>query len=286
MTVFVGDSGRFAHSALKTIDITQPFLEDNVDVGRVPSHFTSSLPLTNTGAGVSFTVEQSHLPTFSDNSFGCKYSGVIYLSGKNNTAGAVTINLQAKKNGVNQGTAATVSVSANSWWTAALFRYYDTLLGDALSVELWATAAGMTVDYTGFSVYPTRITSSVTGSYPHHRLLRDLNIFTKISNHSLLPATGGTPYAFVSNAMQVTLLNRYDSTDTLDTTSNSATANIATNGRFQFPAVALTSDYGLGRMGSGDAIINVTSSAGYSTLYRYFYYQVYYSKITYREMLR
>lgn len=108
---------------------------------------------------VSFTIQDTDLPTISPAPYSMKFLAQIVVSGKNG-ATAPVINFRIFKNGVSLVTGvstSTVTMTANNYWTTNHWRWFDVQVGDVLEVRLWASNADTTIDYAALQVYPANI---------------------------------------------------------------------------------------------------------------------------------
>lgn len=188
MSFLIGDNGKSIHGTFKTFNITMATPKE-VSLG------TLTLPNAEGSTNqVSFTIQQSDLPTFSMSPYGTKYGACIVTSGKSG-ATFTTVNYKVFKNGSPLTTANTTH-TANQYWTQTHWRWLDVLVGDTLEVRHWANVSDANLDYCALVVYPTQL------------FLANPNILLKdieISNiHNLVTLTGnGLRPLNITNTSQI-----------------------------------------------------------------------------------
>jgi hypothetical protein len=150
MTLLLGDTGKVAYGTLKTMNIAMAAPRE-IALG------SSILPnVEGTINQVSFTIQQTDLPTFSMDPYSVKYTAVIIASGK---VGAASTNVSYRtfKNSVSTFTSSTNSHTATQYWTQNHFRWFDVAIGDTIEVRLWSNQTDTTLDYCALMIYPTQL---------------------------------------------------------------------------------------------------------------------------------
>lgn len=117
------------------------------------------LPLTEPASSqVSYTIQQSDLPIFSDPRARCQWSAVLIVGGKNNIAASKTLMFRILKNGASVYASTSNSVSSNYYWTLNSEHFFDAKVGDTIEARFWCTSDATSLDwrYSTFYVRPTR----------------------------------------------------------------------------------------------------------------------------------
>lgn len=149
MTRKWGDTGLGVMGSRHVLTITYP--EPDETLFDTPEAIPTSEPET---PQVEYTIAAAHLPSIS----GARvvWSPILYASGYNDTAGAVTLSYRLMKNDVSVQTG-TQSVTAGRYWTVNCYNYYDSAVGDKIQLSLWASGAGLDWRYKALAVLATRI---------------------------------------------------------------------------------------------------------------------------------
>jgi hypothetical protein len=136
--------------SLKNLAFTYPESISETLLG-TPETLPTSEPST---PQVSYTVQQSDLPTMSLQPFSLKWIGAVFGGGKFVTAGNVYWRM--KKNGDSVATG-NDAVSANNYYTLSAY-FRDVVVGDVLELAIWSNQSDSTFDYhAGTHVHPTRL---------------------------------------------------------------------------------------------------------------------------------
>ena len=107
---------------------------------------------------VSFTLATKHLPTWSPFELPHSKMMMLYAGGKNTSGGTLTVYWRAKVNGANHSTGSNTNVKASAYWTLnSLDLPIPASVGDTVDVYLWASGAGVDLQYKAFACAPTRI---------------------------------------------------------------------------------------------------------------------------------
>lgn len=107
---------------------------------------------------VSFTLATKHLPTWSPYELPHSKMMMLYAGGKNTSGGTLTVYWRVKINGANHSTGSNGFVSASQYWTLnSLDLPIPASIGDTVDVYLWASGAGVDLQYKAFACVPTRI---------------------------------------------------------------------------------------------------------------------------------
>lgn len=152
MAILWGDTGKVAYGSLKTFNFKCSMRE--ISLG------TITLPSTEgTINQISFTIQQSDLPTITPNPLSLKYTPLIISSGKCITA--ATISYRIFKNGTSLVTS-THNGTANQYWTDSHYRWYDVgvAVGDVLEIRLWSNQTDTNVDYACLMILPSNVVLS------------------------------------------------------------------------------------------------------------------------------
>lgn len=153
-----------------------------------------TLPLNEpTTPQVSFTIQSSHLPTFSNPLYKVTYTGVVFGAGKFSTAG--TLLWRMKKNGASVRTGSQ-SVAANTFYTVNAF-FFDVKPGDVLELALWSNVSDSNWDYKALWINFTR--PFLFNPKNNTRLIAYLTLVFTTSPNSYPTLTLGSPGKNVSN---------------------------------------------------------------------------------------
>lgn len=118
---------------------------------------SSSLPNSEGATNqVSFTIQQSDLPTITPSPYDNKYLACITTSGYIG-ASTNTIFYRAFKNSSSLYVGSGNAIGANAVWSQNHWRFYDVKVGDVLDVRTWASTLDVTIDYACLTVYPANI---------------------------------------------------------------------------------------------------------------------------------
>jgi hypothetical protein len=132
---------------------------------------------------ISYTIQESDLPTLSLTPKSKKWCAIVYVGGKFVTAGTIYGKLLKNGASVEESNG---SIPANVFWTKG-FRCYDIQIGDVLDVKLWSSVTDSNWDYKALHVTVSRI---ILASFP--KQLRQVQI--TVDRHPKL--TLGNPYAY------------------------------------------------------------------------------------------
>lgn len=98
------------------------------------------------------TVATNHLPTLSPSPNSINYMIAIFLSGKNTDASlSRTVSYEIQKNSQVVFSGTSPSITAGNYWGITAF-IKDIVVGDQISIYLWASATTVNWDYDAFSV--------------------------------------------------------------------------------------------------------------------------------------
>lgn len=107
---------------------------------------------------VSFTLATKHLPTWSPYELPHSKMMLLYAGGKNTSEGTPTVYWRVKVNGAQLNTGTDGSVPASRYWTLNFLNLpIPASVGDTVDVYLWASDAGVDLQYKAFACVPTRI---------------------------------------------------------------------------------------------------------------------------------
>lgn len=258
MTIQWGDTGRMVFGALKTFTFS-------LATPRESSLGVITLPNAEGATDqVSFTVQQSDLPTISPSPVSLKYFAMLVVSGK---AGATTstINYRILKNGTSVVTSSG-SHTAGQYWTHNHWRLYDISVGDVLDVRCWSNVSDANIDYAALIIYPASVFVSKTNTILANITLGN-TILPSLTGPSGRTTSVGTNYGYVVTPIA---------------TNASITFTVATN----ITAMSQTSN-GFIRLNWGEPTTSGTttntSSSATSTSYQR---QNIPSSLSFREILR
>lgn len=185
MTLLIGDMGRVAVGALKTFNIS-------CATPREVSLGTLALPnAEGTTNQVSFTIQDTDLPTITPNPLSVKYVALILTSGKCTTT--ATVSYRVFKNGTSL-TTSNASGAANQFWTQNHWRWYDIAVGDVLEVRQWSNQTDTTLDYACLMIFPANIILSKIGT-----ILKDLTYTNANTANNPTPTGAGVRGTTISN---------------------------------------------------------------------------------------
>lgn len=264
MTILWGDTGLISVGAQKTYTTTLATPNEVL----LPPGSEIVLPTADPGTNqVSFTVQESDLPTINPTPYSVKYSAYVVVSGKNATGASVSVTYTCYKNGVAVTGAigqAQSGIANNMFWTHTHYRFYDVVPGDVLEVRCWSNTAGVTLDYYSLLLMPTRM--ELTKSL----IVQDLSLTLTAPQPYLKGAPGYQP----SGSWNV-----YP--------TNSATLFASMSSSFNQPVAIITSSSNgfLGRINNGDTAMS-TGVATHSTGHPQSGRNLYPSVITFREVWR
>lgn len=182
MTIQWGDTGKVYTGVLKTFTMNQPNPRETLSGS--PTSLPTTNP-TNSGAQVSFTIQQSDLPTMAPDVASKQYCALVIVGGKNADAATQTVNSQIYQNGTSKGTASS-SVTTNTFWTHNLYFTNNVNVGDTINVSLWATSVNVNYDYICLMVIMTKILY-----VPRQSIMTNFSVVTASDVHPTL----GTPQA-------------------------------------------------------------------------------------------
>ena len=107
---------------------------------------------------VSYTLATKHLPTWSPYELPHSKMMMLYAGGQNTSGGTLTVYWRVKVNGANHSTGSNSYVYASNYWTLnSLNLPIPASVGDTVDVYLWASGAGVDLQYKAFACVPTRI---------------------------------------------------------------------------------------------------------------------------------
>jgi hypothetical protein len=269
LTILWGDTGKVAVGTLKTFTIT-PSTPSETLLGTP----VSSLPTVNPGSGgaqISYTIQQSDLPTINPAPISTKYSAVFMIGGKNTDAAAQSIGYQIFKNGSSVYTSSP-SVTASNFYTLNAY-LYDVKVGDIISVALWCTNANMNYDYYGIVVSPTRPKFTKDGT-----IVKDFSMGGLYGNGNTAGVpTKGNPQLWTNSVPYLYPGTRKD--------SGNPAYNVQLNWGIQIPYFAFNTTYNAFLTDYGDnsqrvdTVVNATFRPRYARA-------DYPSTISFREILR
>jgi hypothetical protein len=151
LSLLIGDTGKLAYGNLKIFTI-QTATPREVSLG------TITLPTVEGATDqISFTIQDSDLPTITPNPVSMKYVACVVASGKCVTA--ATVNYRILKNGSSVVSSNSTGV-ANQFWTHSHFRWFDVVVGDTLDVRMWSNQTDTNLDYACIMIYPASIVLS------------------------------------------------------------------------------------------------------------------------------
>lgn len=156
MTIQWGDTGKIAYGALKTFAFA---CATPREVALGSTTLPSAEGVTNQ---VSFTVQQSDLPTITPNPLSMKYVACVIVSGKVG-ASATNVSYRIFKNGTSLATTFGAG-TATQYWSHNHWRWFDVSAGDVLDVRVWSNQTDTTIDYAGLMIYPAAVVFSKPGT--------------------------------------------------------------------------------------------------------------------------
>lgn len=273
MTILWGDTGKIVYGPLKKFTISaNPYELLKTTTGTSTSTDIMNLPSAEPSSGdglITYTLQQSDLPTMTPSPLSTKYTAYLIVSGKNSSGATVTLNYSLYKNGTAIVSNATqTGVVNNNFWTHSHYRFYDVNVGDTLKVTVWCATAGVTLDYVAVVVFPTRL--ELTKAL----IVKDLNITV---NNPVL--TKGTPGVLNNSNWLI-----YPASNTTFTIGGVGTSlNQITIGSLSIHAGL--NGFSLGRINNGDSTqsTNTQSSATLHPAYSTNYFP---TSISFREILR
>lgn len=248
MTILWGDTGKIAYGPLKTFNF-QCATPREVSLG------TITLPnVEGATQQVSFTVQQSDLPTITPNAVSMKYSAVLIASGKCVTA--ATVNYRTFKNGTAiTGGNGNSSGTANQFWSQNHWRWYDVAVGDVLEVRMWSSQTDTNLDYACLMIYPANVVLSKANT-----ILKDLTYTNATTTSNPTPTGAGLRSVTVSSTGQAYFPV---ASNVSASTSNGVYSLAVLSGTpIVLPYIA-SSSLGTFRIGNGGDV-STTYSQGYS----------------------
>lgn len=258
MTIQYGDTGKVAYGTSKTFNIA--FASPRETLLGSPA----SLPTAEPGTSqISFTVQNSDLPSISPSPFSVVYSAFLYAGGKNTDTASQSVSYRILKNGTSITTGTQSSIATNVFWTHSYYNLYNVSVGDVLEIRLWSSSANVNYDYYALLIYPTR--ANLGKSY--------LNKDVLFSNATTPALTLGNPSAQNTNGAFI-----YPSTST--------SINIPySGGSVSFGGFSWNTTYQSLRIDRGDNTIAMGSTT-HNTYRPYYQRQWIAGTITFREILR
>lgn len=175
-------------------DFVGPYQTCNITLGtkRETAGSDTSLPTSEPGSPqVSYTIQSSDCPTVTgalSHTLNC----IIFISGRNTSGSARTINVKGFIDGV-EAITGNQSINTNQYFTAEI-PFSNVSVGDVITVKIWSSGTTTTYYYSAIAVF----TGSVT-LCKEKEMLIDLNIPT-ITDFPTL-ASGNTPYKNGSSAL-------------------------------------------------------------------------------------
>lgn len=158
MTILNGDSGFVQDGTLRTFTTSvatprETFLSAGSEIA-----LGTTDPLADT---ITYTIGSADLPTYTPAPYSVMHSPFIHLSGKNTTAGAVTVLYSIYLNGsaVSTNQTAGSGITAGNFWTIAIYKTQGAVVGDVIGIRVWTSTGGtgVTLNYHSIFVLPTRI---------------------------------------------------------------------------------------------------------------------------------
>lgn len=271
MTLLYGDTGLASAGALKSYTTTQPAPRETLlTVGTNEIQLpTGTEPAGGTISCISYTVQQSDLPTIVPDPISVKYTAFLVVSGKNPTAGTATVSYSLYKNNVAISGATGIvhgAITTNNFWTQSHYRFYDCVVGDVLEVRLWTNTAGVYLDIHAFSVYATRYELSKAP------VVQDVNIAMSGITTGVL--TVGAPAQGNISTWNMAL-----------STTNSVVGVLA-GAAYVIPTMMNTANtYFFGRLVLADASI-LSNTQVHATNHPYYYKGIVPVSISFREVMR
>lgn len=114
----------------------------------------------SSSAQVSYTIQQSDLPSFSPQQpYSMVYTPIIHAAGWNGSGASQTVYYNVYKNGTSVRSGSQ-TVASGVFWTQAYGTTYNCVVGDVISITLYSTSANVNLDYYSLQVYPTRMVLS------------------------------------------------------------------------------------------------------------------------------
>jgi hypothetical protein len=153
LTIRWGDTGKAFNGVVKSF--TQANTARESLLGS-PVSLPTSNPL-NAGAQLSFTVQQSDLPTISPSANSInQYCAYVIVGGKNTDSASQTVYSYVYQNGTQKGNTNNV-VATNTFWTHCLYYTQSVQVGDVINIALYSTSVNMNYDYYYFIVLPSKV---------------------------------------------------------------------------------------------------------------------------------
>jgi hypothetical protein len=223
MTVLWGDTGKVITGPLKTFTF-QTATPREVSLGNI------TLPnAEGTTNQISFTVQQSDLPTITPNPVSMKYAVNIIASGKCVTAANVSFRIF--KNGVSLATTNTTG-TANQFWSQNHWRWYDVAVGDVLEVRIWSNQIDTTLDYSGIMIVPTNVVLSKPNT-----ILKDLTYTIGTTANQPNISGAGVRSAVVGNNQSVLIMVANVSNAGLGNTNGGLSVTVSSGNILTFPYI-------------------------------------------------
>lgn len=183
-------TGAPAYGAPVQVSFTYPALDETTGL-------TTALPTSEPGsAQISYTAGATHLPT---TNIGVSYSVTPFLwVGCQNTSGTTrTISYRLEKNGTSILTGTTGNIANNSYgnfsFTAGALSATAPAVGDAFTVKLWASGAGVTLQQHAFMLSPCCL---LKGGNARLVMLRGYSATPLVRETTAAGPTGGTNTAY------------------------------------------------------------------------------------------
>lgn len=258
MSLLLGDTGKAQIGTLKSFILSPGTARETL----LTSGNIITLPTTEpTMSQVSFTIQSSDLPNISP-SVPMKYNASIICSGKIGASASI-VSYRVLKNGTSVVQQNMSSATATQFWTHSHWRTFDVTVGDIIEIKYWAVQSDVTLDFYGLIVYPSLPIVCKSGV-----VLKELDLAN-------IASTPDFTTTFTINALGGLYLYPYSTgsswNQTLNITLNALLPNmVVTNGLF--------------RTQYGD--INPTSTQLIHATQRQIQKQLYWQKITFREVLR
>lgn len=270
MTLLLGDTGKSAYGQLKTFTL-QSAVPREISLG------TIVLPnAEGTTNQVSFTVQDTDLPTLTPSPVSMKYLACVIASGKCTTA--ATVSYRVIKNGTSITTSSGTGV-ANQYWAHSHFRWFDVVVGDTLEVRVWSNQTDTNLDYACLMIYPATIVLSKLNT-----ILSNLTYTVGTTTNFPNPTGAGLRSVAVASNANTNFCVAPNVTSTGNGTG--CLGILTTSGTpYIFPAM-ISNSFGILRASTGgDGGSTATNSANNATTIN-IQKQVFPNTISFREVLR